>query len=279
MINFDYENIYSLLIFILPLLGLLASNIYTSLKSKTWYSNLKIMMPDIFSGNYGLYITSFIFLFAGLSLFLLLHTIQEKSYIISQSESVGMPKWKQSYEGIDMDLVMLWLIPVIFFLIYIINPIMYQSQNTLPAAIMYIFVMLFIIVFMIYTVKFSIYICVFLIPLLFWAFYMILFLFTITDPSKIKSTAYINSEIKNIPMEKNKLDNISSPNILQNNNIRNNPVNNSTNNPINRSQNNLPSINNSMSSNNIKTQVPNTASRYEIKTGKHINIIDNSLKK
>jgi tryptophan-rich sensory protein len=250
MIKFNYDNIYSLSIFVLPLIGILASNIYTSLKAKTWYSNLKIMMPDIFNGSYGLYITSFIFLFTGMSLFLLLQIIEGKDYILEDTDKLTTT-WKKST---DIDMIMLWLIPIIFFLIYIINPIMYQVQNTLPGAIMYVFVLLLLIVFTIYTVKFSVYICIFLIPLLIWAFYMTLFLFTITDPSKIVKNTYITPDIKNNLTESFKPVNISTPN---------NSTNLFNNAPV-------PTINNKPTNQNPQ---------YQIKTGKHLNIIDNTIKK
>lgn len=250
MIKFNYDNIYSLTIFILPLIGILASNIYTSLKSKTWYSNLKIMMPDIFSGNYGLYITSFIFIFTGMSLFLLLQVVEGKDYILEDTDK--RTTWKNTTE---LDMIMLWLIPIIFFLIYIINPIMYQVQNTLPGAIMYIFVLLTLIIFTVYTVKFSVYISIFLVPLILWALYMTLFLFTITDPSKAKPQ--ISYNIPDNPMNPmNPMNPVKPMNPV-------NPVN-----PVNP-------MNISTPNNKPINQSP----QYQIKTGKHLNIVDNTVRK
>jgi tryptophan-rich sensory protein len=243
MANYLDDNTYSLLIFVLPLLGLLASNIYTNLDSKTWYSNLNIVLPDLFTGNYGLYITAFVFLFAGIS-FSNIH----KSLTDALTNSFNDPtkitetSWWKS-DGL-FDSIILWFIPITFLLIYIANPIMYQTKNVLAAAIIYIFILILLILFIIYCIKLSLGVFMFLIPLLIWAFYMTLFLFTITDPSKTKTTIF-GKPIEN-PSTYN------AEQIQQNTNYNYNPSNNEHNN--NQHNSNTPTSynNSSMSHNNTR---------------------------
>ncbi|CCU56398.1 unknown similar to AMEV164 [Mythimna separata entomopoxvirus 'L'] len=120
----DLQLTYVLLIFILPLIGLISSNIYTSLSAETWYSNIRFTLPDISHGSYGLYISTFFYLIAGGALVL----------IYTNSRSNTNPNSKDRLFP-----YIYYMIPVIFLLIYISNPIMYQSQSLLAPGILYIF--------------------------------------------------------------------------------------------------------------------------------------------
>lgn len=264
MAESEYEKESQLIILILPLLGLLASNIYTSLESKTWYSNLKIVMPDIFNGSYGLYITSFIFIFTGISLFILL--VSFKTRFDYTSYTKYLINYPNAYIG-------MWLLPVIFFLIYIANPIMYQTQNTLTAAILYTIVLVLLLIFVSYIYfVYSERASMFLIPIVIWTIYMVAFLFTITDPSKIKNALYINSDVKNIPIDTIKSNNVSYPN--KSNHLFTKKPDNIIKNPK-----QIDKTPNDSSININKNPSNNPSTQYQIKTGKHLNILNKSLKK
>ncbi|CCU55774.1 unknown similar to AMEV164 [Choristoneura rosaceana entomopoxvirus 'L'] len=118
---------YAIIIFILPLLGLISSNIYTSSASESWYSGIRFTLPDISHGPYGLYIATFFYLIAGGALVLIYQYYSEgfTSNIKSRRE--------------QLFIYLFYMIPILFLLIYISNPITYQAQSLLASGVLYIF--------------------------------------------------------------------------------------------------------------------------------------------
>ncbi|AAG02870.1 hypothetical protein AMV164 [Betaentomopoxvirus amoorei] len=118
---------FAIIIFILPLIGLISSNIYTSSSSELWYSNIRFTLPDISHGPYGLYISTFFYLIAGGALVLIYQYYNEGfvANIKSRRE--------------QLFIYLFYMIPVLFFLIYISNPITYQTQSLLASGVLYIF--------------------------------------------------------------------------------------------------------------------------------------------
>ncbi|CCU55491.1 unknown similar to AMEV164 [Adoxophyes honmai entomopoxvirus 'L'] len=121
------QTTYAIIIFILPLIGLISSNIYTSSNSDIWYSNIRFVLPDISHGSYGLYISTFFYLIAGAALVLIYKYYNEG--FIADIDSKRQKLFLYAF----------YLIPVLFLLIYISNPITYQSQSLLASGILYIF--------------------------------------------------------------------------------------------------------------------------------------------
>ncbi|AAC97653.1 ORF MSV107 hypothetical protein [Melanoplus sanguinipes entomopoxvirus] len=151
---------YSTIIFILPLLGYIASNIYSSQASEDWYNSIRFYIPDITTQSSGLFVNSFFYLFLGVALSQLysenlMSTSQTKSYII-------------------------WLIPIILLMIYISNPIMYQSQSILAPAIIYTIslILAFIVLYYIYSIKANGKIKFGWIVFIIWIIYLTIFYYT-----------------------------------------------------------------------------------------------------
>ncbi|BAO49462.1 tryptophan-rich sensory protein [Alphaentomopoxvirus acuprea] len=130
------DLLYKIIIFILPLAGLIASNVYISPSSQSWYTNIQFILPDISNNSYGMYISFYIYLVVGAALVL----------IYASGETMEFRKNKvESYSY--------FLIPLLFLLIYISNPIMLQSQSLLAPAIIYVFVTISALIILYYTFK------------------------------------------------------------------------------------------------------------------------------
>jgi hypothetical protein len=128
----ESELTYRIIIFILPLVGLISSSMYTSVSSSTWYSNIRFTLPDISNKSYGLYISMFIYLIAGGALILIYNYNYKRSGdIITEGRGV-------SYNSVFP--FAYYLIPILFLLLFLANPIMLQSQSLLAPGIIYIFV-------------------------------------------------------------------------------------------------------------------------------------------
>jgi len=187
--GFVIDNLYYLIILVLPLLGLISSNIYSTSESREWYNNIKFNLPDLTNRAYGMYLSAYIYLCAGLALVIILNSIERKSGFIrkkfERTTSVGSNWFDRTNSTVDS--IILWLLPVIFFLIYLSVPLMYQTQNLLIPAIIYILIFLLTLCFTFYSIKFSWTAFFLLLPLTVWVIYSMIFLFASGDNTRLFS--------------------------------------------------------------------------------------------
>lgn len=185
----DYiqDLIYSLAIFIMPIIGGLAANIYISEKSLKWYKNIKFTMPDIANGGYGVYIGTFIYFFAGLGLVYLGDYYSRKgsandynSPFEKTSVSLQTPDFitKRTFKNKNIiDKIILWLIPLFFLLTWISTPIMFQYETLIVPGVLYLVSGVLVLVYLLYILNISWFITVTFLPLFLWLLYNMIFYF------------------------------------------------------------------------------------------------------